>query len=60
MHFEAFQCTDQAVALWKGGWFKAAEAGSGQVGMANPKHPDFPNAVIVAGAWVAHRTAMGA
>lgn len=51
VHFEAFQCTDQAVQLAKEGWFKGgpeAEA-SGALEMHNPKHPDFKDAIIVAG-----------
>ncbi|KAI8466686.1 MAG: NPL4 family-domain-containing protein [Monoraphidium minutum] len=54
VHFEAFQCTDQAVELAKGGWFKGEApgeggGGSGGVEMVSPTDPTVKEPAIVAG-----------
>lgn len=49
VHFEAFQCSEQAVTLAKEGWFAPEEAPSGVSKMRNPKEPGVEQAIIVAG-----------
>jgi hypothetical protein len=54
VHFEAFQCSAQAVELSRTGWIKGeapAEGGgpSGAVEIVNPTEPDFKEPAIVAG-----------
>lgn len=45
---QAFQCSEQAVQLYKDGWFAPEEEPSGVSKMRNPKEPDVQEAVIVA------------
>eukprot|EP01024_Parvocaulis_polyphysoides_P046480 TRINITY_DN4377_c0_g1_i2.p1 TRINITY_DN4377_c0_g1~~TRINITY_DN4377_c0_g1_i2.p1 ORF type:complete len:415 (+),score=71.98 TRINITY_DN4377_c0_g1_i2:901-2145(+) len=39
VHFEAFQCSDQAVRLYKTGWFKSDEEPKGVIKLRNPLYP---------------------
>eukprot|EP00882_Tetradesmus_deserticola_P019503 GHRQ01020994.1.p1 GENE.GHRQ01020994.1~~GHRQ01020994.1.p1 ORF type:complete len:182 (+),score=78.20 GHRQ01020994.1:3-548(+) len=48
VHFEAFQCSEQAVQLYKDGWFVPETEPSGVSKMQNPKEPNVEQAVIVA------------
>ncbi|KAF6262215.1 NPL4 family-domain-containing protein [Scenedesmus sp. NREL 46B-D3] len=48
VHFEAFQCSEQAVQLCKDGWFVPETEPSGISKMQNPKEPKVEQAVIVA------------
>ncbi|WIA35011.1 hypothetical protein OEZ86_003507 [Tetradesmus obliquus] len=48
VHFEAFQCSEQAVQLYKDGWFVPESEPSGISKMRNPKEPNVEQAVIVA------------
>lgn len=50
IHFEAFQCSEQAVRLVNDGWFVEPQPElSGVAKMQNPKEPDLKTPVIVAG-----------
>eukprot|EP00878_Enallax_costatus_P008492 GHUV01008876.1.p1 GENE.GHUV01008876.1~~GHUV01008876.1.p1 ORF type:complete len:370 (+),score=103.71 GHUV01008876.1:1393-2502(+) len=50
VHFEAFQCSEQAVQLCKDGWFLPPDGEpSGVSKMKNPKEPNLEEAIIVAG-----------
>eukprot|EP00879_Flechtneria_rotunda_P015340 GHRR01016036.1.p1 GENE.GHRR01016036.1~~GHRR01016036.1.p1 ORF type:complete len:378 (+),score=128.22 GHRR01016036.1:953-2086(+) len=49
VHFEAFQCSEQAVQLAKDGWFQQEQEPSGVSKMKNPKEPGVEQAIIVAG-----------
>jgi len=49
VHFEVFQCSKQAVQLWKDGWFPPEERPAGVSKLRNPKHPDLEWPIMVAG-----------
>lgn len=48
---QAFQCTEQAVQLFKDGWFLPEEAPSAVSKMRNPKEPGLETPVIVVSEW---------
>ena len=50
MHLEAFQCSNQAVNLWKEGWFcKPGEEVSGESHLQNPNDPSVKLPVMISG-----------
>ena len=51
VHLEAFQCSKQAVQLWKDGWFQppGEDEVSGMARMCNPNDADAKLPVMVAG-----------
>lgn len=51
IHLEAFQCSKQAVQLWKDGWFKqpAEEEVSGHSHFQNPNDPSIKEPVMISG-----------
>eukprot|EP01026_Neomeris_dumetosa_P068292 TRINITY_DN6685_c0_g2_i1.p1 TRINITY_DN6685_c0_g2~~TRINITY_DN6685_c0_g2_i1.p1 ORF type:complete len:342 (-),score=54.53 TRINITY_DN6685_c0_g2_i1:298-1323(-) len=49
VHFEAFQCSDQAVRLHKNKWFVPEEEPSGLSRLRNPEHPEDKSPAIVTG-----------
>eukprot|EP00803_Ostreobium_quekettii_P001724 evm.model.scf_441EXC.17 EVM.evm.TU.scf_441EXC.17 scf_441EXC:83479-85016(-) len=54
VHFEAYQCSQQCVKLWKEGWFaQDQEEHCGVMKMRNPRDPSAKAPVIVAGKDVA-------
>lgn len=50
VHLEAFQCSKQAVELWRDGWFQVPGADvSGTMRMKHPREPDVKLPVMIAG-----------
>lgn len=51
IHLEAFQCSKQAVQLWKDGWFKqpADDEVSGHSHFQNPNDPSIKEPVMISG-----------
>jgi hypothetical protein len=49
VHLEAFQCSKQAVALWKEGWFQDQEKLSGHSKLKNPNDLTIDKPVMISG-----------